>query len=222
MTNPWIQIPADDYEAHMASPDVAQLQALNALMAGVLAEFTPSALAVMGCTTGNGFEHVDTARTQRVVGVDINPEYLGILEDRFMGKIPGLELIEADFASLSFKIEPVSMVFAALVFEYVDVCDAVHAIDRCLAPGGLFVAALQMPSPESAPVTPTPYVSLELLAPIMSLVSPADFSGLCGNTGLGLVRTQTIPLRKGKALFVGFYRKGAQSTVQLDCDSRYE
>jgi hypothetical protein len=55
--NPWLQIPACDYEAHMALPEVAQAQALSKLMASVMKEYTPQSLAVIGCTTGNGFEH---------------------------------------------------------------------------------------------------------------------------------------------------------------------
>jgi len=121
MINPWLRIPASDYEAHMALPEVAQAQALSNLMASALIEYTPMSLAVIGCTTGNGFEHINTARTQRVVGIDINPDYLTILETRFRGRIPCLELIKADITAPSFRIDPVSMVFAGLVFEYVDV-----------------------------------------------------------------------------------------------------
>ena len=58
------------------------------------------------------------------------------------------------------------MVFAALVFEYVNVAVALGNIARCLAPGAVLVVVLQLPSPESAPVTATRYKSLELLAPI--------------------------------------------------------
>lgn len=98
MINPWLYIPASDYDAHMALPEVAQAQALSSLMAAALAEYAPSSLAVIGCATGNGFEHINTAHTPRVVGIDINPDYLKILGVRFGGRIPRLELIEADIA----------------------------------------------------------------------------------------------------------------------------
>ena len=35
MENPWLRIPASDYEAHMALPEVSQTQALSKLMASV-------------------------------------------------------------------------------------------------------------------------------------------------------------------------------------------
>ena len=210
MINPWLRIPASDYEAHMALPEVAQAQALSNLMASALIEYTPMSLAVIGCTTGNGFEHINTARTQRVVGIDINPDYLTILETRFRGTIPCLELIKADITAPSFRIDPVSMVFAGLVFEYVDVLCALRSIARNLDTGGIFLAVLQEPSIESAPVTTTRYKSLELLSPIMKLVSPMEFSNMCGSVGLQEMRTDTIPLKKGKAFYVGFYRKGTE------------
>jgi len=213
MQNPWLQIPASDYEAHMALPEVAQAQALSKLMASALKEYDPASLAVIGCTTGNGLEHVDPTHTRRVVGVDINAAYLAVLKARFADKIPRLELIEADIADPNFRFDPVSMVFAALVFEYVDVAAALRNIARCLIPGATLVAVLQLPSPESAPVTATRYKSIELLSSIMKLVSPPEFSGMCRSLGLQQVQTDSIPLKKGKAFWVGFYR---EHSVEMD------
>lgn len=218
MINPWLRIPASDYEAHMALPEVAQAQALSNLMASALTEYTPVSLAVIGCTTGNGFEHINAARTRRVVGIDINPDYLKILETRFGGWIPRLELIKADITDPGFWIDPVSMVFAGLVFEYVDVLCALRSIVRCLDAGGIFLAVLQEPSTESAPVTATRYKSLELLSPIMNLVSPMEFSNMCRSVGLQEIRTDTIPLKKGKAFFVGLYRKDTEPGAPADAD----
>ena len=207
MVNPWLQIPWSDYEAHMALPEVAQAQALSRLMASSLLEFSPVSLAVVGCATGNGFEHIDPVSTRRVVGIDINPAYLRILEARYSAKIPCLELIEADISAPGFQIEPVSMVFAGLVFEYVNVPCALRNIADCLAVGGSLIAVLQQPSPESAPVTVTRYKSLERLAPIMNLVPPMEFIGMCRSLGLREVMTDTMPLKKGKTFFVAFCRK---------------
>ena len=80
MKNPWLRIPASDYEAHMALPEVAQAQALSKMMASVFTEYAPTSIAVIGCTTGNGFQHIDTKHTRRIVGIDINPAYLTVIE----------------------------------------------------------------------------------------------------------------------------------------------
>ncbi len=218
MNNPWLKIPATDYEAHMALPQVAQAQALNKLMASALAQYAPKSLAVIGCSTGNGFERIDTSHTSRVVGVDINPAYLAILKSRFAHKISLLELIETDITAPDFKIDPVAMVFAGLVFEYVDVVSAMKNIARCLSPGGIFLSVLQLPSPVSAPVTPTRYKSLELLASIMNLVPPFEFTDICADVGLQKIKTDTVPLEKGKAFFVGFYQKDTVTSVPTDTE----
>lgn len=219
MINPWLRIPASDYEAHMALPEVAQAKVLSNLMASALTEYTPMSLAVIGCTTGNGFEHINTARTRRVVGIDINPDYLKILKTRFDSRIPHLELIKADITASDFWTDPVSMVFAGLVFEYVDVLCALRSIFRCLAARGIFLAVLQKTSAESTPVTATRYKSLELLSPIMNLVSPMEFSNICGRVGFQEIKTDTISLKKGKSFFVGYYRKGTEPSAPADADN---
>ena len=218
MKNPWLRIPASDYEAHMALPDVGQAQAIRKLMASALKEYTPASLAVIGCTTGNGLEHVDPTHTRRVVGVDINAAYLAVLETRFAGKIPHLELIEADITAPGFGFDPVSMVFAALLFEYVDVAAALRNIARCLTPEAILVAVLQLPSPESAPVTASRYKSLKLLSSIMKLVSPPEFSGMCRSLGLQQIQTDSILLKKGKAFWVGFYR---EHPIEMDRQKKF-
>ena len=76
-----LKIPAEDYESHISLPDVAQAQALNSLMASALKVFRPNSIAVMGCTTGNGFEHIDPSHARRAIGVDINTAYLTPLKN---------------------------------------------------------------------------------------------------------------------------------------------
>jgi hypothetical protein len=45
---------------------------------------------LLGCSTGNGLARVDPTVTRRLTGVDLNPEYLARLRDRFPD--PGFEL----------------------------------------------------------------------------------------------------------------------------------
>ncbi len=200
----------------MALPEVFQAQVLSKLFASALAEYIPESLAVFGCTTGNGFEHIDISQTKRIVGLDINPEYLEILKNRFESKIPCLQTIEADFTISGFQIEPVSMVFAGLLFEYVSIRTALASIERCMLPRAMLVVVFQLPSTESAPVTPTQYKSLELLTPLMRLVSLEEFSNACMSIGIHEVKKETVPLKKGKAFHVGYFRKNAEPTGQPD------
>jgi hypothetical protein len=56
MKNPWLRIPASDYEAHMALPEVAQAQALSNLMASALIEYAPVSLQTGGSGQAKAFK----------------------------------------------------------------------------------------------------------------------------------------------------------------------
>ncbi len=73
MKNPWLKIPFNDYENHMTS--IGQLQVLNDIFKGALKKFEPEHLTILGCTTGNGLEHVNPEITKTVHAVDINKSY---------------------------------------------------------------------------------------------------------------------------------------------------
>ena len=206
--NPWLEIPPDDYENHMASPEVEQLQALNVLFKGVIKKYRPSSIAVIGCTTGNGFEHIDPRMTKRVLGIDINQHYLDIARKRHP-HLPGLEFMCADIARDEISYDPVDLIHAALLFEYVSIEEALPRIVRLLMPGGILSVGLQLESPDSAPVTKTRYTSLEKLSPIMNLVNPDKFTSTAERYALQQIDSSIIDLKKGKRLFAGYYRKEA-------------
>lgn len=205
MKNPWLQVPAGDYEAHMSSPEVAQSQALEAIFKSAVNEFDCSTIAIFGCATGNGFQHIGTSHTDRVTGIDINPDYLDITRHRYGEEIPCLELIEADFSAPGFSVDPVSLVISGLIFEYVNVRETLKNIKNSMLPGAVMVSVLQLPSAESAPVTTTRYKSLECLSPFLKLVEPEEFRRLCSEVGLSEFRRDTVPLKMGKAFYTGYY-----------------
>lgn len=83
MNNPWLEISEADYVGHMSSPAVGQRPVLSRLLGETLQAVRPNTLLVLGCSNGNGLEHVNPAITSRVVVVDVNPEYLRGLRERF-------------------------------------------------------------------------------------------------------------------------------------------
>src|SRR5581483_11213619 len=115
--DPWLNIPLDDYEAHMNAHAVGQLRVLSELFAEALASCRPESLAILGIAGGNGLEHVDPSVTRRVVGIDINPDYLDTLRQRHGARL-NLELHCCDLAQQSLMAEPVQLVHAALIFEH--------------------------------------------------------------------------------------------------------
>lgn len=56
--NPWLKINSEEYEGHMSSPGVGQQQMLNKIFADVINKSSYQSIAVLGCSTGNGLEHL--------------------------------------------------------------------------------------------------------------------------------------------------------------------
>ena len=172
MKNPWLDIPLADYEAHMLLPNVGQAQLLSDIFASALEELAPKSVAVLGCAGGNGFDRISAQKIERIVGVDINPEYINQLRARFASRLPGLELIVADIEQDSLAISPVDLLFAALVFEYIDVEIVIPKIHSMLRPGGAVITVLQLPSATLPDITPTEYTKLNAVSSVMKLVVP--------------------------------------------------
>jgi SAM-dependent methyltransferase len=204
--SPWLDIPATDYEGHMGSPSVGQLTYLSAVFAEVLGRCTPRSLAVVGCATGNGFEHVGPG-TVRTVGLDLNPEYLEVARRRFADRLPGLELLQADLSVPGPALGPFDLVHCALVLEYLDPAPAVNRLASWLAPGGVLSVVLQLPMPAHGPVSRTPFRSLESLAPSMRLVDPVQLGEMTLAAGLSCVQSRVDTLPSGKQFHVSCHRR---------------
>lgn len=204
--HPWLLVPPEDYEAHMASAEVGQWQVLNQILAEDLSRFQPRSLAVLGCATGNGFEHVDPRITERVTGIDINPSYLARLRERHQHRLADLELIESGVLEAELPPRSFDLVHAALIFEYLDPAAALARIAPWIQPGGMLTVVLQQPSDRSSPVTPTPYLSLRALGGTLRLVAPEEFRQMALAHGLEEHESRRIELKQGKSFYLGRYR----------------
>ncbi len=195
--NPWLRIPLADYEAHMALPSVGQAALLAQLFARAVDENAPRSLALAGCAGGNGLEVLESKSIERVVAVDISPAFIDETRARFAGRIRGLELVVADVQSDALAFAPVDLIFAGLLFEYVDVERALTNLRAKLAPRGTLIAVLQLPS-TIAEVTPSPYTSLVTLGPAMRLVDPSTLSHVAQEHGLTQRDSETAMASGGK------------------------
>ena len=209
MDNPWLRIPATDYEAHMRSPYVAQLSFLAQTFKKSLEKYDCSTVALLGCATGNGLEHINTEATKRVTAVDINPEYLKILRHRYEKSVPGLEIMEADLETCELDNQDYSLIFAGLIFEYLDPRKLLTKISGCLRKKGVMVAVLQLHVRNVKKVTDTSYASLKKLESIMHLVSPQDFKSMAQDTGLQELEAETVIPVPGKPFYIGTYKKSS-------------
>ena len=207
MENPWLQVPAADYDGHMSSPNVDQLSFLGMTFKEALGRYDCSAVAVLGCATGNGLEYIDRHETGKLTAIDINPEYLEIVWQRFKKSLAGLEIMEADLETCELEKNAYSLIFAGLVFEYLCPQKVLSRIVGCLKQKGVMVIVLQIPAKDVEKVTETPYTSLKKLESIMHLVSPQAFKAMAHDVGLEKLESETVTIGSGKSFYIGTYKK---------------
>lgn len=205
--NPWLVISAGDYEGHMSSPNVGQLAFLSESFKSVLAERRPKSILVVGCTTGNGLEHVDFNITERVAAVDINESYLAVLRERFAAHSDRIETICSDINSCRFYPESFDLIHCALVFEYIDVEETLTNVENWLTPEGCMSTIIQLEDARLDAVSETPYVSLKLLANTMKLIEPREFDSKADEAGLSLVSESVKELPSGKRFRISTHRR---------------
>jgi len=181
-------------------------------LAGLLQIHPPRSVAVIGCAGGNGFERIDPQHTHRVVGVDVNPEYLACAQRRFDGVYRSLELICADVQTSPLTFAPVDLMFAALIFEYVDVSTTLANLTAGLRPGATLAVLVQLPAAGKAPVTATPFASLAALSAIMRLTPPEEVIGAARGAGLSFSGMRRIELPTGKRFQLLQFASASQET----------
>ena len=183
----------------MALPAIGQAQMLGDYLERLLKRYRPASVAVVGCAGGNGLERIGAAEVSRVVAVDINPRYVEAATARHAARLNGLEGYCADVQSDALRFEPVDLIYAALLFEYVDVSSALTTLKRLCRPGGMLATVLQLPNPDLSTVSPSPYRSLGALAPVIRLVEPEGLRAQADAAGFTLVDSAAVTLPSGKA-----------------------
>jgi hypothetical protein len=206
MSSPWIAIPLEHYEGHMSSLSVAQLPVLAELFQSVLDRSRPASVAVLGIAGGNGLERIDCSVTKRIVGVDINQQYLEAVERRF-GTLPGLELHCRDLTRGDLGLAPVMLVHAALIFEHVGLGIALENAQALVEAGGRLSVVLQLASEEEQGVATTNYTSMQALKRDFALIDPTEFQQQMAGRGFRLVEQERRRLPGGKAFWLGMFAR---------------
>jgi SAM-dependent methyltransferase len=206
MRTPWQEIPLEDYEAHMSLPSVAQAGMLADQLAHLIERHAPASVAIIGCAGGNGLERLDATCVKRVVAIDINPEYVAAAELRHAGRLGRLDCRCADVQSETLTFDPVELIYAALVFEYVDVAATFATLKRNLRPGGALAVILQLRHSGQHVVSASPYRSLEKLTPVLKLVEPDELCSYARAAGFGVESSNRIDLPSGKQFWLQIFR----------------
>lgn len=119
MANPWEEISLSDYENHMKLDSVMQLQNMNQMMKGQFNAYPVSSVMVLGIAGGNGLEHIDQNKFQKVYGIDINREYLKAVEERYSDISDILECIQVNLIEETNKLPRAELLVANLLIEYI-------------------------------------------------------------------------------------------------------
>ena len=204
MRSPWLDIPLGDYEGHMLLPSVGQAEMLSDQLGRIVIELDPDSVAVLGCAGGNGFHRIPPDR--RIVGVDINPHYIAAAAERYAAICPRLELHTTDVGSEAPPIEPVSLVFAGLLFEYVPPQSALRFVRSICREGGILAAVLQLPLEGTGVVSRSPFQSLESLESVFHLVSPEELEAAAARAGFQLRSRDQVCLPSGKSFAIRTFR----------------
>ena len=199
MQNPWYAIPLSDYERHMSLPTVGQAALIADEFARLLECHRPASACVLGCAGGNGLERAAGSEVSRLVALDINPAYAEATLARYRNRVAGLQVVVADVQSEGLAFPPVGFLFAALLFEYVDVQKALQFASRHCEAGGVLAVLLQLAHSAIAEVTPSPFTSLEKLNPIMRLVAPTELRERAAAAGFRHLQTRTLRASGGKS-----------------------
>lgn len=136
MDNPWNSIPINDYLNHMENDNVYQLQVLNSIIKEQLNQLNSSYknVAILGITDGNGLEHIDSSKINKLVGLDINTDYLQLCSNNYkqLDKILHLHCVDMiNEKSKAVKLlNDVDFIIANLIIEHIHLDNFIDIIIR--------------------------------------------------------------------------------------------
>jgi trans-aconitate methyltransferase len=201
----WLQVPAADYEAHMAHPAVGQSAVLAGLLAEAVSRQGPRRLLLCGCATGNGLEVLAGRSLERITAVDLQPAYLDLVRARHAAALPTLELVQADLEEWRPVAGAYDLIWCALLLEYLDSASFLRRMADALAAQGRLHVVLQLPAAGQQPVTATPFTSLRVLEDAMRLVDPRRLATEAAAAGLRCLEERRLPLASGKAFHLAVF-----------------
>jgi SAM-dependent methyltransferase len=207
--NPWLGIPAREYEGHMA--EIGQSAALRDIFLGVYTDTNPRRLLMLGCTTGKDLELVDPNVTEKSVGVDVNREYLEIARKELDRLGRTVDLVHGDVLDAQLPSSEFDLIHAALLVEYVDPSSLFRRIAEWLAMDGVCSTVTQNPAEGVASVSKTAYDSLLVLDGRMCLCSPDQLNSFAVQAGLLRMSNCDVQLPLGKSFSVSTFRKATSA-----------
>jgi hypothetical protein len=206
-TNPWNNIPLDDYEQHMQHKDVAQSQLLNSLTNKYLQKHNPANILFLGISGGNGLEHIDVNKVKSICGIDINQSYLEETQKRFGNKIKQLELVNVDIGTSNKSFIKADLIWAALIFEYVDIERAFGFIENNADKSANLIITIQSNNGAGS-VSQTGIETIKSVKDIFRTVDSKELQNSALKFGFELIGTEENTLPNGKSFITYEFVKG--------------
>jgi SAM-dependent methyltransferases len=204
--NAWNEIPLSDYELHMGHETVGQLKLLNRLTHNYLEMLKPPTAAFLGIAGGNGLEHIDNAITQKVVGIDVNAEYLSITKERYAAKIPSLQLLHVDLSQEAAVLFQADFIWAALILEYAGTANVLNFSHKNVKPNGHLVVSVQLNN--NAPnVSETGIESVKKAGKIFKPVNVDELDEMAALYGFLQLSNEENILPNGKTIKTCLFQK---------------
>jgi len=195
--NPWLDIPLSDYERHMNASSVAQASMLSDTLRELVEAYRPRSLALLGAAGGNGLDRVDPSVTQRVVTVDINAEYLDACRTRYCERFASFEQVHCDLSSGLPFTNPVELVYAGLILEFLEVDVFLDYAASLVTESGRIAFVFQEANREQGAVTNSGVASLQSLKSTHATVDVAKVIDAL------LARGMTVEERRGMVTTAG-------------------
>ena len=181
-----------------------QLRVLSDLFAEALMVRRPASVAVLGVAGGNGLERIDSGLTRRVVGIDLQPEYLSAVRERF-GAEYAPELRCIDLAKEMAVVSAVDLVHAGLFFEHAGTGLALENALAMVAENGALSVVLQLPSAQEKAVGESGVASIQKLKDEFKLIDPRAMHTMLQQRGLEPVWETQRQQQNGKAFWMGIF-----------------
>lgn len=199
MRNPWEEISLDDYENHMSLASVMQLQALNEMMREQLGSFPASRVMILGVAGGNGLEHVQRGRFEKVYGVDVNAAYLEAAASRYPELEGVLECLRVDLTEEPCRLPEADLVIADLLVEYIGYENFQRAVRRVRP---RWVSCVIQINTEDGWVSDSPYLhAFDKLERVHRQMEEGTLEGAMSAVGYQAVKHLERELPNGKKLF---------------------
>lgn len=198
MKNPWKEIQLYDYENHMKLDSVMQLQAMNSMMKKQFYWYSANTVMVLGIAGGNGLEHIDPQKIQKVYGVDINNDYLKECVARYANLKDVLECLCVDLTADNFVLPHAEMVIANLLIEYIGY-ECFQNVITQVKPG--YVSCIIQINTDDSFVSDSPYLHVfDNLDKVHHQMQESELELSMNSIGYSLIEKSEQVLPNGKKL----------------------